>query len=82
MLKRWDYKICPNCGAALDPGEKCDCEIKSSAEAQGLKIEQGYDDLLEEDVYKILDSKSGRLIGMANDKTLLSRYLEERRATA
>lgn len=20
------YRICPRCGAALDPGEKCDCE--------------------------------------------------------
>lgn len=20
------YKICPCCGAALDPGERCDCE--------------------------------------------------------
>lgn len=19
------YRICPNCGAALDPGERCDC---------------------------------------------------------
>lgn len=20
------YKICPYCGASLDPGEKCDCQ--------------------------------------------------------
>ena len=20
------YKVCPNCGANLDPGERCDCE--------------------------------------------------------
>lgn len=26
------YKTCPNCGAALDPGEHCDCEeIKRAA---------------------------------------------------
>lgn len=25
MKKRTDYKICEYCGAALDPGEKCDC---------------------------------------------------------
>ena len=23
------YKICPDCGAALDPGERCDCGGKS-----------------------------------------------------
>ena len=23
------YKKCPNCGANLDPGEKCDCESKA-----------------------------------------------------
>lgn len=23
---RSDYKICPDCGAALDIGEKCDCK--------------------------------------------------------
>jgi len=22
------YKICPECGCALDPGERCDCEDK------------------------------------------------------
>ena len=20
------YRICPNCGSSLDPGEKCDCK--------------------------------------------------------
>ena len=24
--RRTDYKICPECGAALDVGEKCDCQ--------------------------------------------------------
>ena len=23
---RYDYKICPHCGASLDIGEACDCE--------------------------------------------------------
>ncbi|MBU5625684.1 hypothetical protein KQI82_01880 [Oscillibacter sp. MSJ-2] len=22
------YRKCPECGAALDPGEKCDCELE------------------------------------------------------
>ena len=25
------YKCCPNCGAALDPGERCDCQDKKAA---------------------------------------------------
>jgi len=25
------YKICPHCGAALDSGERCDCEKEKSA---------------------------------------------------
>lgn len=29
------YRICPYCGAALDPGERCDC--KSEAESQTPK---------------------------------------------
>ena len=29
---RTDYKICPRCGASLDIGEKCDCEIETSAQ--------------------------------------------------
>ena len=28
MRTRSDYKICPNCGAALDVGEVCDCMEK------------------------------------------------------
>lgn len=34
------YRICPYCGAALDPGEKCDCGQKNRppcrAETDGL----------------------------------------------
>lgn len=25
---RTDYRICPCCGASLDPGEKCDCRVE------------------------------------------------------
>lgn len=26
------YKVCPNCGCNLDPGEKCDCEKEKKQE--------------------------------------------------
>lgn len=39
------YKPCPLCGAALDPGERCDCQDKetapSAANAEGGKVEIG-----------------------------------------
>ncbi len=39
------YKVCPHCGAHLDPGEQCDClEIKGAAQgatnALDGKVEQ------------------------------------------
>lgn len=43
------YNICPNCGSALDPGEKCDCEYEKASEQKKkqkfwdkyLKVEPG-----------------------------------------
>lgn len=29
-------RICPNCGLALDPGEKCDCESSSKSEKSSV----------------------------------------------
>lgn len=31
------YKTCPECGAALDPGEKCDCEEKAVLDAANIR---------------------------------------------
>ena len=28
------FKVCPKCGAALDPGEKCDCMEEEARERQ------------------------------------------------
>ena len=28
------YRVCPLCGATLDPGEKCDCEADADAEPE------------------------------------------------
>lgn len=31
---KWNrYYECPNCGAVLDPGERCDCQDKKEEEA-------------------------------------------------
>ena len=34
------FRICTMCGAALDPGEKCDCQDKEEA-ALGVSSTQG-----------------------------------------
>lgn len=34
------YKPCPLCGAALDPGERCDCQDKETA-PDATNIESG-----------------------------------------
>ena len=31
------YRTCPNCGAALDPGERCDCRDGTESEAGANK---------------------------------------------
>ena len=53
------YKICPDCGASLDPGEKCDCrgeaEKKQSFFDQHLKMEPGARQLA-----FVFDSREGR----------------------
>lgn len=36
IKKKRHYRVCEHCGAALDPGEKCDCRDRR----------KGYDDTL------------------------------------
>jgi len=35
------YRPCPVCGAALDPGERCDCQDKKEAAAPVLEHRDG-----------------------------------------
>lgn len=40
------YRLCPLCGAALDPGERCDCQDEkkaavSASNADSGKVERG-----------------------------------------
>ena len=34
------YRICPNCGSSLDPGERCDCQDEETA-PDATNIESG-----------------------------------------
>ena len=31
------YRVCPNCGSNLDPGEKCDCQKEKEAREKILE---------------------------------------------
>ena len=35
------YRPCPVCGAALDPGERCDCQDKKEAAPSAANTESG-----------------------------------------
>ena len=35
------YKICDQCGATLDPGERCDCQDKEKAAPDVTSIQDG-----------------------------------------
>ena len=38
------YHVCPNCGANLDPGERCDCQLteyRSGIASDGMVNEPG-----------------------------------------
>ena len=32
-----EYRVCPDCGANLDPGERCDCEKNSAPDAANIR---------------------------------------------
>ena len=39
IKKRRQYRACEYCGAALDPGEKCECrKIRTYEEQHGLRL--------------------------------------------
>ncbi len=37
------FKICPHCGANLDPGEVCDCQIGAPARWAPVKSQNVWD---------------------------------------
>lgn len=50
------FKICPRCGAHLDPGESCDCRRERNYEPGG----QGRDSRREHPIAPYLARRSGR----------------------
>lgn len=32
-----EYRVCPDCGANLDPGERCDCTKRSAPDAANIR---------------------------------------------
>ena len=40
-IRRTDYRICPNCGASLDIGERCDCMEKTQPPDRPERAERG-----------------------------------------
>lgn len=35
------YRICPDCGSSLDPGERCDCQDMKEAAPDATNIQSG-----------------------------------------
>lgn len=35
------FRVCPLCGAALDPGERCDCEEEKKAAVSASNADSG-----------------------------------------
>ena len=56
------YKVCDRCGAALDPGERCDCRVAKEAPEAAPQTE-GWDDAINMSVVKMPG-------GMGYDMTL------------
>lgn len=43
-----EYWTCPYCGAALDPGEKCDCRNNQQAEPDEIELTGSLKDIAAE----------------------------------
>ena len=59
------FRICPHCGAHLDPGELCDC--KETA-AHVLAHEDGKNEITGRDSFLILSAGKGAVNGESDKK--------------
>ena len=56
------YRICPYCGAALDPGEKCDCGQKETARSAATETD-GMRKTFAIDILAYADKKAREKLG-------------------
>lgn len=56
------YRICPYCGAALDPGEKCDCGQKETARSAATETD-GMRKTFAIDIIAYADKKAREKLG-------------------
>ena len=54
------YRTCPHCGAALDPGEVCDCRAKEEAPASASNAGEGMAEQIDKAISASHDSTNRR----------------------
>jgi len=52
------YRVCPRCGAHLDPGEVCDCQTEKNTPASAANAGEGGAEHVDDDVSASNDTKS------------------------
>lgn len=45
------YRICPDCGSYLDPGERCDCQDKEEAAPDATNTQSGKVNLIDQTMF-------------------------------
>lgn len=53
------YKTCPECGAALDPGEICDCKEKAAQDAANIQNGKSESEAARPTIKNILHERAG-----------------------
>lgn len=73
------YKTCPDCGAHLDAGERCDCQNHPRAAQVSVKTTQRTpDDIRAAMMYTALTDENKRLVG----RKIAALLAEQGQATA
>lgn len=52
------YRVCPYCGAALDPGELCDCDKKTAPDAANIWSGHGESEAVKLTIKDIVTGKA------------------------